>query len=91
MDTLQATAEAGSTFTYTFNGSYVAWIGPELGPGTAEVSINGEPAQPVVLPDTLGEVRAVLFEAGGLDTGVPHTILITLASGGMFLDGIVIR
>ena len=91
MDTLQATAEAGSTFTYTFNGSYVAWIGPELGPGTAEVSIDGEPAQPVVLPDTLGEVRAVLFEAGGLDTGVPHTILITLASGGMFLDGIVIR
>jgi hypothetical protein len=91
MDTLRATAEAGAKFTYTFNGSYVAWIGPELGPGTAEVSIDSGPAQPVVLPDTLGEIRAILFEAGGLDPGVPHTITITLDSGGMFLDGIVIR
>jgi hypothetical protein len=49
------------------------------------------PAQPVVLSDTLGEIRAVLFEAGGLDPSTPHTITITLDSGAMFLDGIVIR
>jgi hypothetical protein len=93
LQSLRTTTVAGSQFTYTFYGSYVAWIAPgapTAPPGTATVTIDGGPPVTVDPSDASGD-RAVVFEAGGLDPAVLHTIVITHQTGTTNFDGLVAR
>jgi hypothetical protein len=87
------TSESGATFTHTFTGSYIAWIGPgapSIGAGTATVTIDGGPPVLVDQAAKSGD-RAIIFQASGLDPTDSHTIVITQQSGTIAIDGIVIR
>lgn len=87
------TSESGATFTHTFTGSYIAWIGPgapAIGAGTATVTIDGGSPVTVDQAAKSGD-RAIIFAAGALDPGASHTIVIAQQSGAIAIDGIVIR
>jgi hypothetical protein len=84
--------DTNGTFTYTFTGTSVTVLGYSLPfqPGTATVSIDGEP--PVLVDPTLlpaGCSRKV-FERSGLAPG-SHTIVIARQTGQVTLDGFVFR
>jgi hypothetical protein len=90
---LVATSVPGSAFTHTFTGSSFLWIAPGApfgGPGTASVTIDGGDPITVEQSAASGD-RAIIFEATGLDPGIPHTVVITHQTGVISVDAVVIR
>ncbi|MGH3092072.1 MAG: hypothetical protein ACRDOG_07070 [Gaiellaceae bacterium] len=89
LQTLHLTSVLDATFTHTFQHGYVAWIArPTV--GTATVGIDAGPEVIVDLNAVSGE-RVKVFDQGGLDPSVTHTIEISLTSGEITVDGFVFR
>jgi hypothetical protein len=86
---LQVTGAPEDTFEYQFMGSYVAWIASQMD-GVASVTVDETPAVLVDLRD-VGAERVKVFERGGLDPSVPHTITIAVHQNGFNVDGFVFR
>jgi murein DD-endopeptidase MepM/ murein hydrolase activator NlpD len=85
--TLHSSDDPGASFTYAFTGTYIAWIGPGT-EGTARVAIDGATPTDVDLTSRTGR-RLLLFETR-LAAG-DHTLSITVTSGVVAVDGIVVR
>ena len=86
---LRVTGAPEDTFVYQFMGSYVAWIASQMD-GVASVTVDEPPAVLVDLRD-VGAERVTVFERGGLDPSVPHTITIAVEQNGFDVDGFVFR
>ncbi len=86
LGTLHATSTSGDAFTYTFDGGYVALVGPGTCAG-GTVSIDG--VAEALSPNCSGRQRRVLY-AKSLSRG-SHTLVFTLEDGSFSLDGIVSR
>jgi hypothetical protein len=86
---LQVTGAPDDTFVYQFMGSYVAWIASQMD-GVASVTVDETPAVLVDLRG-VGAERVKVFERGGLDPSVPHTITIAVHQNGFNVDGFVFR
>ena len=86
---VQFTGAPEDTFVYQFMGSYVAWIASRMD-GVASVTVDEPPAVLVDLRD-VGAERVKVFERGGLDPSVPHTITIAVEENGFNVDGFVFR
>jgi aqualysin 1 len=81
---------AGSTATFTFSGTAVAWVGSTApNGGRAEVIVDGVPQGYVDLYSSSSATRRILFSKG-LAVG-SHTLVIKVSSstGVVDLDGIV--
>jgi murein DD-endopeptidase MepM/ murein hydrolase activator NlpD len=85
--TLHSSSQSGASFTYSFTGTAVAWIGAAAN-GVATVSTDGGPASSIDLSSFAGR-RQVLFETA-LSVG-RHTITIRDISGTVDVDGLVVR
>jgi hypothetical protein len=85
--TLHSTSQSGASFTYSFTGTSVAWIGAAAN-GVAAVAIDGHSPDSVDLASFTGR-RRVLFETA-LSAG-RHTIAIKDVSGTVDIDGLVVR
>jgi hypothetical protein len=88
-DTVNSSASLDDTMGYTFTGRYVAWVAPGGGDGEASVMIDGAPAGDVTLADFSGP-RRIVFQDTFASVGL-HTITITVISGTVPVDGIVVR
>jgi hypothetical protein len=86
LGTLHTTSTSGDTFTYTFDGGYVALVGPGNCAG-GTVSIDG--FAEAISPNCSGRQRRVLY-AKRL-ASASHTLVFTMADGSFSLDGIVSR
>jgi hypothetical protein len=85
---LQVTGAPEDTFEYEFMGTYVAWIASQMD-GVASVIVDDLPAVLVDLRD-IGE-HVTVFEQGGLDPSVLHTITISVHENAFNVDGFVFR
>ena len=85
---LQVTGAPEDTFEYEFTGSYVAWIASQMD-GVASVTVDETPAVLVDLREVGEHVK--VFERGGLDPSIPHTITIAVHANGFNVDGFVFR
>ena len=88
MNTAHRATAAGATFTYTFTGTYVAWIAVPWCCTQANVSIDGGLPQVV----TINNQRKP-FERADLPYG-PHTLTIAVPPGsspGFSIDAVVSR
>lgn len=86
--TLHESTEVGATATYTITGRYAALVAPGGG-GTAQVAIDGGSPVAVDLSAFSGP-RRVVFEAT-FATAVPRTVVVTVSSGTVGVDGIIVR
>jgi hypothetical protein len=89
LGTRQTSTDATAAFTYSFDGSYVAWIGTGDPNGTATVTIDDGSPQTVDLAPFAGAARAVVFQTT-LDPG-RHTITIMPTGTQIEIDGIATR
>jgi hypothetical protein len=89
MGTLSSSTMPDDTVTYTFNGRYVAWVAPGGGDGVASVLIDGVSAPDVTLAGFSGR-RKVVFEHT-FPSVDDHTITISVTTGTVSVDGIVVR
>jgi hypothetical protein len=88
-DTLTSSSTASdSVALLNFTGRYVAWVAPGGGTGVASVVTDGPPT-PVTLADFNGR-RKIVFEDSFPSVG-PHSITITVTSGTVPVDGIIVR
>ena len=88
LDSVQVTGAPEDTFVYEFEGGYVAWIASQMD-GVASVIVDDLPAVLVDLRDVGEHVK--VFERGGLDPTVLHTIAIAVDQNGFNVDGFVFR
>jgi hypothetical protein len=86
--TLHESTEVDATATHTFTGRYVALVAPG-GVGTAQVAIDGGLPVPVDLSAFSGP-RRLVFETT-LATAAPHTLVVTVSSGTVQVDGVIDR
>jgi hypothetical protein len=88
LDSVQVTGAPEDTFVHEFEGGYVAWIASQMD-GVASVIVDDLPAVLVDLRDVGEHVK--VFEQGGLDPTVLHTIAIAVDQNGFNVDGFVFR
>ena len=86
--TLHESTEAAATATYDFTQRYVALVAPG-GVGTAEVAIDAGVPATVDLSAFSGP-RRLVFQAT-FATAVPRTLVVTVSSGTVQIDGIIVR
>jgi hypothetical protein len=87
-DTLSTSSTLTDTVTLNFTGRYVAWVAPGGG-GTADVATDGGTPQPVNLAGFSGP-RQIVFQHTFASTGT-HSITITVTTGPVPIDGIIVR
>jgi hypothetical protein len=87
--TLQESTDTATpaTATYTFSGRYFAWVAPGGGTGVADVT--HEFTESIMLSDFTGPRNIVLSHTFP-DAG-PHTVVITVISGTVPVDGVIVR
>jgi hypothetical protein len=89
LDTLSTSSTPTDFVTLTSNEQYVAWVAPGGGVGVANVSTDEPFAVQVNLADFSG-ARQKVFQRT-FTTPPPHTITITVDSGPVPIDGIIVR
>ena len=88
--TVSTSSTANDTATLSFTGSYVAWVAPGDGDGEAMVSIDGGAGFLVDFDLLDPGPRQRVFE-WFFGTADAHLITITVVSGTVPVDGIVVR
>ncbi|MDR1642511.1 MAG: S-layer homology domain-containing protein [Clostridiales bacterium] len=86
--TIAQSSTAGSTFELDITGTGIALSGAASTAAVLDVTVDGEPAVSSA-STSASDARYISFLLGGLDNG-PHTIIGTLKSGTLTIDGIYI-
>ena len=89
MGTLSSSPNMSDSVELMFTGRYVAWVAPGGGDGIASVLIDGAHAADVTLAGFSGR-RKIVFE-NTFPNVDDHTITITVISGTVPVDGIIVR
>lgn len=87
--TLSSSATPNDTMMLTFTERYVAWVAPGGGNGVASVSTDDGGGGTVMLANFDGH-RRIVFSHTFASAG-PHSITITVTSGTVPVDGIIVR
>jgi len=93
--TLHTSATPGSTFTYSWTspGSAwnILWIAPGGGSWTASVTVDGGAPYTVNGTNSTAAPRQQVSWQSGSGTGTSHTMIITVTSGTVPIDGIYVN
>lgn len=88
LEKVHQSSTPGDSFSFSYIGTRVGWIAPGGANGVAEVSVDGGPPALVSLASFSGPRQLVFSQ--WVTTG-PHDISITVISGTVSIDGILVR